>query len=575
MLWPLAAAAADAYKVELSAPSSVKKLLTQHLDLFRYKNRDDIDEDQLNFMVATVPRQVERLTSTEGYFSPKTTVTTDTESGKTVIRVEVDPGPRTVVSTVDIDIAGAANQSSSPQAAEVRQKWPLQPGEPFRQEDWSAAKDGGLQILQRRRYPAAKIAKSAATINADRQAAELAVRYDSGPAFMLGELEISGTSRYPEQIVRNVNPLKPGEEYSADRLLEFQRQVLRTPYFSNAVIDVDTAPGNAEGAPVRVRVTEFPMQRVRGGAGFTTDTGAQVEGLYSHYDMFDRAWVLNAQTRLEQRRQFMSLELAMPPGRGAWVNSGNGSVERTTLEGVDLRSRRLGVRRGRSTDKRDTIYSLEYYRDELQQLSGATLPPDTVVAPGAHQALVTGVELTRRQVDNPLFPRDGRIVSFQGGVALKGLLTDQTFFRFYGRLREFLPVGKRDHIVLRAEAGAVVSKGGNASIPASLLFRAGGTESVRGYAYRSIGNERDGTVYPTRYLATGGVEYVHWLKENWGGAVFYDAGVATDRWSDRSLFHAVGAGVRFRSPVGRLNADLAYGIQANRIRPHLSLGVAF
>ncbi|HEY0844390.1 MAG TPA: autotransporter assembly complex family protein [Noviherbaspirillum sp.] len=567
--------AAAEYRVEIDAPKLLKPLLEEFLDVSRHKDRDDLNADQLNLMLARTPDQVARLAATEGFFSVATEVDTAQEDGDTVVRVRVEAGPRTVVDAVSVEVTGAAPERSPEQVSEVHRAWTLTEGEPFRQEEWSAAKQNGLQVLQRRRYAAAEIARSEARIDADRQAAALSVLYDSGPVFTLGELNISGTERYPASIVRNLNPLRVGEEYSADRLLEFQRQLLRTPYFSNAVIDLERDPSHAALAPVNVRVTEFPEQRVRAGVGFTTDTGAQLEGRYSHNNLFGRAWVLEAQTVVEQRRQLAALGLAKPPGRRGFVDDVHGSFERTTLEGVDLRSWRFGAARTRHTERRDLAYSIEYYRDELELLSGATLPPDTIVRPGAHRALVFGITQTRRQVDNEAFPRDGRVVTLQAGVAVKGLLTDQTFIRGYGQAREYLPIGRRDLVILRAELGAVITKGGNASIPASLLFRAGGTDSVRGYAFRSIGNERDGTVYPTRFLATGSVEYQHWLSEQWGGAVFYDVGVATDRWSDRQLFHAVGVGARWRSPVGRVNLDLAYGIRDGSVRPHLSLGVAF
>ena len=559
----------------IDAPKPLKGLLEQFLDLARYQDREDLTPDQLDFMMARTPDQVERLAATEGFFSTSTEVNVEQQAGTTVVRVAVTPGTRTTVSSVDITVNGAASERSPEQVEQVQESWTLNRGEPFRQEEWNEGKQRGLQILQRRRYAAATIASSEARILADEHAADLNVTYDSGPVFTFGGVQIDGTARYPESIVRNVNPLREGEEYNADRLLEFQRQILRTPYFSNAVIDIEKDPARADLAPVNVRVTEFPEQRVRAGAGYTTDTGAHLDARYSHNNVFDRAWVLDTQATVEQRRQFGALELAMPPGRHAFVNSIHGSVERSTLEGVELRSRRAGVRRTRNTDRRDVSYSLEYYRDELEQISGAPIPTDVVVSPGAHQALVLGLTKTRRQVDNPAFPRKGRIVTLQAGVAVKGLLTDQTFVRGYGRLREFIPVGSSDLVILRAELGAVISKGGNTAIPASLLFRAGGTDSVRGYTFQSIGTERDGTIYPTRFLATGGAEYQRWPTERWGGAVFYDVGMASDRWNERELFHAVGVGARMRSPVGRVNLDLAYGLRDGTIRPHVSLGVAF
>lgn len=575
LLWAMGSAAVAAYRVELDAPSSVKGLLERHLDLIRYRDREDLNDDQLDFMLETVEEQIVKLTSTEGYFLPHNTVRIDRSGAEPVIHLTVEPGARTTVANVDVRVTGAAAERNPGQAARVSRAWSLKRGEPFRQEDWDAAKSGGLQILQRRRYPAARIADSDARIYPDLQQADLAVRYDSGPLFTLGPLQVSGTERYPESIIRNVNPLKVGEEYSADRLLELQREIQRTPYFSNVVVDIDKDPAHAKEVPVNVRVTEFPSQRLRAGTGYSTDTGAHVEGRYSHYNLFDRAWVFDAQLRLEQRRQLGAFDLAMPPGGGGWINSMHASIDRTTLAGIDLRSRRIGLRRTRNTEKRDFAYTLEYYSDQLQQLSGAALPPDTVVEPGTHHALVAGAALTRRQVDNPRFPRRGYIASIELGGAVEGMLTDQTFFRAYSQLRQYNPVGRRDVVILRGELGAVITKGGNAAIPASLLFRAGGSDSVRGYRYQSIGNERNGTIYPTRYLVTGGAEYEHWLTEKWGAAVFYDVGAASDSWSGKSFFHAVGVGARFRSPIGPINADLAYGIQGGNIRPHLSLGIVF
>jgi translocation and assembly module TamA len=568
--------AAAAYRVEIAAPAPLKDLLNRYLDLVRYSDRAGLNEDQFNFMLATAATQVSQIAATEGYFLPKTEVTVDRAANPPLVHVNVDPGARTLVAHIEIGIGGAVMAQSPQQAAQVRRTWSLREGEPFRQEDWAAAKQRGLQILQRRRYPAARIADSDARIYPDLRQADLTVDYDSGPLFTLGPLNVTGTSRYPADIVRNVNPLHPGEEYNADRLQELQREILRTPYFSNAEVTVGRDPAHAQETPVNVHVTEFPEQRIRTGFGYATDTGAHLEGRYSYYNLFDRAWVPDTQARLEQRRQTATVELALPPDTGAYVNSANTAFDRTTLEGVDLRSRRFGLRRARNTEKRDFAYTLTYYNDSLQVTTGAALPTDIVALPGTQRALVAGLALTRRQVNNVRYPRRGYTASVEAGVALKGLLTDDTFFRAYSRVRQYNPIGRRDVLILRGEAGAVVARAGDPAIPASLLFRAGGTESVRGYRFQSIGRVVNGVVYPTRYLATGGAEYQHWLTEQWGAAVFYDVGTATDQWSGKRFFHGVGAGARWRSPVGVINADLAYGFQeGGGIRPHFSLGVVF
>lgn len=570
-----AIAAPPYYRVEIDAPAPLRKILETYLDLARYQSREDIGEDQLKFMLATASAQVTDLVSTEGYFTPHTSIAAQDDGKGKLVRITVDPGPRTIVSAADIGVTGAVAGEDPQRIAAIRSSWSLPPGQAFRQEDWDAAKDQGLQTLQKSRYAAARLADSQARIDPERHDAQLSANYDSGPAFTLGELQISGTRRYPAQIIRNVNPLSPGESYSAERLLALQRQIQSTPYFSNAIVSIDDDPAHPDMTPVKVQVSEFPAQRIRTGVGYSTDTGAQVEGRYSHYNVFNRAWTFDSQVKLEQQRQYGMLELAMPPDSKSFVNSVNTSRDRTTLEGVDLRSFRVGVKRARSREFYDTAYTLDYYSDQLQQENGATLPPDTVTAPGIHHALVPGFSWARRDVDNAIFPRQGHLLSLQAGFALKGLLTDQTFTRLDVRYRRYVPVGKRDLMIFRTEGGAVFTKGSSTQVPASLLFRAGGSDSVRGYDYQSIGNEKNGTVFPNKYLLTGSAEYQHWFNQQWGAAVFYDIGTTADNWSNKQFFTGTGVGARWRSPVGVVNADLAYGVQRQQFRPHISLGIAF
>jgi outer membrane translocation and assembly module TamA len=67
---------------------------------------------------------------------------------------------------------------------------------------------------------------------------------------------------------------------------------------------------------------------------------------------------------------------------------------------------------------------------------------------------------------------------------------------------------------LEHEAGIVWAPARD-GIPEDFLFRAGGTRSVRGYAYRSLGVRDGEAVVGGRYLATGTVEYVRWLSPAW------------------------------------------------------------
>lgn len=582
--------AAAAYKVEVEAPKAIKEILQDHLDLSRYSARDDISPDQFNYMVETVGEQVRQFTSTEGYFDPQTTAKVEGSGDKRTVTITVDPGARTVIRAVDVSVSGPAATQSPEQIAEIRAKWGLPVGEPFRQADWSKAKEDALVELQSHTYYGARMTGSQARVEPDEHAADLSARFASGPAYRMGPLKISGLRRYPEQIIRNVNPLYEGEPYRVERLLEFQRAIQNQPYFSNVQIDLGqqestdqgkvTEAGTASDAepkvdmnadkvtvPVYVRVREYPVNRLSSGVGYTTDTGAQVEGRYSYYNLFNRAWVFDSQARIEQKRQYVFAEMAMPPDSRTYRNSVYSSYERTIdLESTDLTSLRTGLKRSRSRENYDTTISLDYYYDNLQPFG----EPNQL-----SRALVPAFAWTRRDVDNPVFPRRGNVINTQVGVAAQHVLSDETFFRVYGRIRQYIPVGKRDLVVARLELGADITRGDVTKVPASLRFRAGGTDSIRGYSYQSIGTRDGASVLPAKYLGTASLEYQYWFLPDWGAAVFWDVGTATDNLTGVKLYNGVGIGARWRSPVGPVQLDIGYGIQETQFRPHISLGVAF
>jgi translocation and assembly module TamA len=57
--------------------------------------------------------------------------------------------------------------------------------------------------------------------------------------------------------------------------------------------------------------------------------------------------------------------------------------------------------------------------------------------------------------------------------------------------------------------------------------------------------------------------------------LFVDAGAVADKVGDLQAKVGVGTGVRWRSPVGPIEAAIAYGVQAKRIRVHFTAGFVF
>ena len=59
------------------------------------------------------------------------------------------------------------------------------------------------------------------------------------------------------------------------------------------------------------------------------------------------------------------------------------------------------------------------------------------------------------------------------------------------------------------------------------------------------------------------------------GALFIDAGRAVADWRDYKPAWGYGAGLRWRSPIGPLQIDVAYGLEPKKLRLHMSVGFVF
>jgi translocation and assembly module TamA len=138
----------------------------------------------------------------------------------------------------------------------------------------------------------------------------------------------------------------------------------------------------------------------------------------------------------------------------------------------------------------------------------------------------------------------------------------------------------RGRLQLRAEGGAVLARD-NAQLPATQLFRTGGDTTVRGYGFRDIGVQlANGEVGPGRYLAVGSVEWQRPIRRGgvdsaFDSVLFVDAGAVANKLSQLKAQVGVGAGVRWRSPIGPVQAVLAYGVQPRKLRLHFTVGFTF
>lgn len=545
------AAPLSAGELQLDAPAPIVKLLAPYLP----------DE-------ASNPRklraQIGEILATEGYFSPEFTFT-ESDDG---LQLKLDPGRRTLIGSVAVAIDGPLDAAARTALVDG---WKLPVGQPFRQEDWNAAKQDILAGLLATEHADARLVDSAATIDADRYQAELRAHYDAGPRYRFGELRIDGLARYsPELVARYNRAIKPGQPYREAQLNALQTQLQASPYFASvhAALDREAAEIQPDGSavvPVRVSVREREAHRLSFGAGASSNTGARVEFNYQTPNLFDQAWDLSSGLRFEQKRQTAYTDVFLPPDERQRRHSVGVTGENTDIAGLKTSRYAFGAQTVQQRGSVEQRLSLHWQHERRE--------PDGAV-PVTSRALVPNAMWTWRQVDDLLDPRRGTVIQVQVGGGAKAALSDQNFARFHGRFQHYIPLGARDTLSLRGEAGYTIADS-RQRIPQDYLFRTGGAGSVRGYAYQSLGIKEGTATVGGRYLAVLSAEVTHWLSEAWGVAAFVDAGDAVDQLEDVRLAVGYGLGARWRSPAGPIGVDLAYGQRDRNVHLHFSLAIPF
>ncbi len=553
-------------EVQLEAPEAVRPLLERHVRLL---NRDgarlpEAAPDRAA-LVRRARREVAELLATEGHFSP--TIRIDrSEAGRWLLKVE--PGARTTIGEVRIEFEGAllddAREGRAEEPEQLRARWSLPVGAPFRQAAWDAAKQQLLDAVSARRYAAARIVRSRAEIDPEKASARLLLTLDSGPAFYLGELQVSGLHELPADLVQRYSLLRPGQPYDREALLAFQTGLQNTPHFGSVIVDIERDPALAAAVPVRVQLTEALPKRVGFGVGLSSNTGYRAETSYRDVNWLGRGWELSSGLRLEQRRQSIYGDVFLPPS-GRHRDSFGALIDRSDLEGLRLTSQAVGVARNTVRGDIETQLAFRLQHEKLQPDGAEVRSQNTLTA---------NWTWIRRAVDDLLDPRRGHVLEFQLGGGAAVALADQDFVRLYSRYVHYRPVAERDVFILRAEGGVTLADS-REGIPQDFLFRTGGAQSVRGYAYQSLGVREGEATVGGRYLGTLSAEYVRWFEPQWGAAFFVDTGDAADTRAQFDLRTGYGVGARWRSPAGPLAVDLAWGHHERKLRLHFGVAIAF
>ena len=492
------------------------------------------------------------------------------------VLLTLDPGAPARIGRVTLEVDGALAQSAAAGDAAAqqllaawRQAWRLRSGAPFRNSDWADAKSAALGFLRTSGYAAASWAGTALEVDPATRLARVFVVADSGPLFRRGPVAIEGLSRHDSRTVINLLAIPEGQPVTETGLLDAQDRLQKSGLFERVAVVLDADPAQAEQARIILTLAEASLHQLTTGVGVSANTGPRLTAQHIYRRVFGYPATSRNELELARAAQTWRGELSTHPNEQLyrWVLG----VKIDRVKGSDDIVLSQNLRLGRAQDS-----------PRIDRSSFAQLDRSSRRAGGARtesMALSLNSHWTWRNLDNPILPTDGRTLRAElgGGSARSSDGESGGFGRLYTRATLYRPLPAQWYAQARLELGQVFVPA-SLEVPEALRFRAGGDDSVRGYAYRSLGPVTAGTIGSGNSLLTASLEVARPITAAmptlWG-AVFVDAGQAADTFAALRPAVGTGVGVRWRSPVGPLKIDIARGLEVQQWRLHFSMGIVF
>ena len=527
----------------------------------------NVDRLLLKRLSLQADRKVKTAVEPFGYYNAKVDVQIEEKSpGEFLLRVIVSPGEPVRLADVNVLLRG-------PGAAEeplkrLADSFPVAKGDVLLQQNYEETKERLLSTAQELGYLDAAFVVHEIAIAKDALSARIRLEMETGKQYFFDGATIVGAPNYSERFLHRYLLFKEGDVFSHEKLGETQMNFINSERFKEVNIVPEKDGAIEAKVPVLVLLKEGPRRSLRQGIGYGTDTGGRFSLRYRDLNMFHLGHELHANLYLSELLQGFSAAYVIPDDSDMKSSKSlqlNLQREDVSTYESDFISVELGKTRSIGRESFATGYLRFQYENYAvgSQESYARL-------------VMPGLRFSGNYYDNKPHPQKG----FHYGVELRG--TDEILgsnMQLVQAIAEggfILPLPGQLFLHARGKAARSILGDPLGDLPPSLRFFAGGDQSVRGYAYQSLGpRDASGQVVGGKHLLVGSVEVERAIAEDWGVSVFYDAGNAFDSFSDFRIYEGVGMGLHYYTRVGALNFSVArqIGVDDPGFRIHFTIGL--
>lgn len=549
--------------LEGEALQNVKAALTLPAGLVR---EGEVDRRWLDRFRRQAAERAQEALQPFGYYRAEIDITVESvDPGGYRFIVEVSPGQPVRVSSVLVEVEGPGEGRGALQ--KLAQEFPLQAGDVLNHQLYEAGKGALEAKATDLGYLDANFTVHEIRVHLAESRAEIALVLETGPRYRFGEARLDGAPEYPERFLRRYLAFSPGDHFSFSKLGQTQLNFLDSDRFREVVITPQREAASDLAVPVEVRLEPSLPKRLRPGIGYGTDTGARVALTYRDLNLRHLGHEFQAEILAAELKQSVGVAYIIPGYRN--VDSRTAlrlGFDRENLEVYDNRTTFAEIERIRAfgRGRQGSIY-LRLQHDDF------TIGDENTTS----RLVLPGVRFSRRRYLDPVRPQEGYQFNLEGRGTHQMIGSDTGLAQMLASGSLLLPLPGRFSLFTRLNSGITLQNEPLREIPPTLRFFAGGDRSVRGYAYQSVGVlDDEGNVVGGKNLLVGSVEIILNLWEKWGVAVFYDAGDAFNSFTSIDWRQGAGVGLRWYTPVGPINIDLArqIGEPDPSLRLHVSLG---
>ena len=473
---------------------------------------------------------------------------------KADVRVAIDKGPLYRLGAIDIE--GDLPDSG-------RKALGIKTGDPAIAGEVLDAQTHMREALQEDGYALAKVDAPTAVADDRTHELNLTFKVDAGPQVAIGAIAFKGLKDVHEDFARRATKLKTGERYRTSRIEEARRTLMAQGVFSGVSVHAADHLDSDGRIPLVFDVQERKLHAVALAASYSTDLGISLSATWSHRNLFGNAEQLNltaAGTGLGSSTQGLGYNLTAQFLKPMFL-ADNQTLEfdlagiKQDLDAYDQTAQTLAAFLKRRLSPMWTVRGgVSAMHDEVIQQGEDTIY-QLLAAPMTVAYDDTGLVDT---LNDPIKGMRAALV-VTPTKAFGG--SDLIFFVTQAAASAYFDLGEpgRSVVALRGLVGSILG-GSNLSVPPDQRLYAGGSATVRGYDYQSIGPQfADGNPVGAKSVDAATVEFRQRFGQDWGAVAFVDAGQASENGAPFTgeVRVGAGAGARYYTPIGAVRADIA------------------